>query len=632
MPGASLDEIIEGEKSAYLRQIVAANRTVAQGAVNRSDIRYHRLHWSVDPAVRYIRGVVLTRFAPVEPVTSLQFDLSAALTVDSVRYHQQILSFDHSPDDILTIIFPVLLPANMEDSVTIYYQGEPPSGGFGSFEVSQHAGVPVMWTLSEPYGSKDWWPCKQSLNDKVDSMDIFITTPDAYRAASNGLLTSETTAAGTRTAHWKHRYPIPAYLICMAVTNYATYEDLVPSGNDTIRVVNYIYPESLTSAQASTPNVIPQMQLYNDLFGLYPFAEEKYGHAQFGWGGGMEHQTMTFMGGFGYELIAHELAHHWFGDKVTCGSWEDIWLNEGFATYLSGLVYENLAPQFWYGFKQGRINSVTSQPGGSVRVDDTTSVGRIFSGRLTYSKGALVLHMLRWVCGDSAFFAGVQQYLNDPALAYGYARTSDLQQHLEAASGKDLDGFLADWYYGQGYPSYQISWSQDASNQVNIALNQSQSHPSVDFFEMPVPVRLKNTNQDTLLVLPHTINEQSFAIQLDFVADSLFFDPDLWLISKDNLVQQTSSVEEESHADGVKLSIVPNPAVHNILAHLEASEAGVAEITLVSPSGAVSSRWMLPISAGLNALELNVQGLPPGAYLLQIQARAWKTTRKVVLR
>ncbi|MCC7504202.1 MAG: T9SS type A sorting domain-containing protein [Saprospiraceae bacterium] len=622
-----LDPIVESEKAHWLRHH-AQPRSGLNSADNRSDIRYCRVHWTVDPAVRYIQGEITTIFEPAETLTSLDFDFSEALTMDSILYHGAPLSFAHN-GDLLTVEFNQALPALLPDSITFFYQGEPTSTGFGSFEVNQHSGTPVLWTLSEPYGAMEWWPCKQSLTDKIDSIDIFITVPEGNHPASNGLLQGEVTAGGFTTAHWKHRYPIAAYLVCMAVTDYATFNIEVPYGSDTTLMVNYIYPENLAVAQSMIPANAAHMQLYNELFGLYPFQDEKYGHAQFGWGGGMEHQTMTFVGNFGYELLAHELAHHWFGDKVTCGSWEDIWLNEGFATYLSGLCYEYLAPQQWYNFKSARISSATSQPDGSVWVNDTTSVGRIFSGRLSYAKGAMLLHMLRWVSGDSAFFAGVRNYVDDPALAYRYARTADLKAHLEASSGKNLDAFFADWFYGQGYPSYDVSWSKSPSALVTIKLEQTPSHPSVSFFEMPVPVRLTDGVHDTTLVLPHTYSGQVFTAQLDFSPTELVFDPDLWLVSRNNLVQEVS--DTGGPLPQFTLDVAPNPTADDLHLRLRTLYGEQARISLWSADGKLVLQQDEHLSPGVNLITLSTAHFSAGNYVVRIEGKDWHGERKVVL-
>lgn len=626
-----LESIVESEKSAWLRQNAVTKRDLLNSANNRSDIIYTRFHFWVDPAVRYIRGEVMTAFKPSELLTSLDFDFSSALTMDSIRWHGQKLGFTRN-GHILTVNFPTALL--LHDSLTFFYQGVPTSSGFGSFETNTHGnGTPVIWTLSEPYGAMEWMPCKQALSDKIDSVDIFITHPTGYRAASNGLLQSETTENGQVTAHWKHRHPIATYLVAIAVTNYEVFTGEVPHADGTTPIVNYIYPESVADAQASMTYLTAQMQLYNDLFGVYPFQNEKYGHAQFGWGGGMEHQTMSFMGGFGYELVAHEMAHQWFGDKVTCGSWEDIWLNEGFATYLSGLCYENLAPQNWYNFKQQRINSATSQPGGSVFVDDTTSVGRIFSGRLSYSKGAMVLHMLRWVCGDSAFFGGIRNYLADPNLAYSYAKTADLQAHLEAASGKDLDGFLADWFKGQGYPSYQITWSQNGNNLLNFNVKQTRSHPSVSYFELPLPLRLKGAQGQTKdIVLQHTANGQNFQEQAGFAVTTVEFDPDLWLISKDNTVTKVAVGTHDLVALGFSLKIEPNPATGGVLrAVAAASVSGEMIFSLENAAGQRLFSQTQDLTSGENRFSFDVAGLPAGAYFLRMKNGSGEMVSQVLI-
>jgi aminopeptidase N len=417
------------------------------------------------------------------------------------------------------------------------------------------------------------------------------------------------------------------------VTNYEVFTGEVPHTAGTTPIVNYVYPESVADAQASMTYLTAQMQLYNDLFGVYPFQKEKYGHCQFGWGGGMEHQTMSFMGGFGYELVAHEMAHQWFGDKVTCGSWEDIWLNEGFATYLSGLCYENLQPQYWQQFKQQRINSVTSQPGGSVFVDDTTNVNRIFSGRLTYSKGAMVLHMLRWVCGDSAFFGGIRNYLADPNLAYGYAKTADLQAHLEAASGKNLSGFFADWFMGQGYPSYRITWSQNGDNLLTFNVKQTRSHPSVAYFELPLPLRLKGSQGQTKdIVLQHTSNGQNFQEQADFVVTTVEFDPNLWLISKDNTVTKVAVGTHDLAAPGFSLKIEPNPATGGVLRAVAA--APVSGEMIFSLENTAGQRLILQtqnLTSGENRFALDVAGLPAGTYFLRMKNVSGEMTTQIII-
>jgi aminopeptidase N len=352
--------------------------------------------------------------------------------------------------------------------------------------------------------------------------------------------------------------------VAIAVTNYSVYTHTVPNNGNPFEIVNYVYPENLVSAQASTPITVDIMNLFTNLFEEYPFANEKYGHAQFGWGGGMEHTTVSFMGSFGRNLIAHELAHQWFGNKVTCGSWKDIWLNEGFATYLSGLVVENIdGNNSFINWKQSLNNSITSQSGGAVYLTDTDtlSVSRIFSGRLSYNKGAMVTHMLRKKLGDATFFQGMQNYLSDTNLSYDYAKTEDYKTVMETTSGQDLTEFFNDWIYNQGYPSYNIEWNQPNASQIRISISQTQSHPSVSYFEAPVPIRVLGTSGEVLdLVLNNTTNNEMFLRAVTFPVDTILFDPESDLISRNNTVSLSVNAFELDN----QFTIYPNPTSQEI--------------------------------------------------------------------
>ncbi len=588
------------------------------------DVLYHRMNWYINPSISYIRGSVFTLFKTLaDSVGEITFELDTAMTVDSVLYHGQPITFADSGAYLLNLYLPSVLANQTVDSVEVFYQGAPDvGGGFGSFIQSTHNGSPIIWTLSEPYGAKAWWPGENNLSDKIDSLDVYVHTQNGQRVASNGVLVSTINEPGGKVFHWKHRYPIATYLVAIAVTNYVAFSNYAPISSGVVKILNYIYPEDSAQVATQTPDVITSIQLYSRLFIDYPFINEKYGHAQFGWGGGMEHQTMSFMGGFSHSLTAHELAHQWFGDMVTCASWHDIWLNEGFATYLTGLTYENMpGTPWWNRWKQQNSSYVMREPAGSVYCDDTTSVNRIFNSRLSYSKGAYVLHMLRWVCGDSAFFAGIRNYLLDSNLTYGYAHTSDLKAHLEASSGLNLTTFFNNWYYGQGYPIYQVNTYQANADSISITLNQTTSDSSVSFFEMPVPIRLKGALLDTIVVLPNSFSGQQFSVKVNCFIDTVEFDPDIHLIAMSSVSTNVGIDRPYNQHD---LKIIPNPVVGNTIID---SKEKIINIEIYALSGQKIQEFK---SVNANQFNINLSNYVTGIYFLRIKTLQQVFLRKII--
>ncbi len=621
---AYLDQIIKSEKnSAQLKQAEKES-----SFTDDYDLVYMRSEWQIDPKVYYIKGDITFYIKPLfDDLIQLFFDLSDSLQVNSFTFHGTTsTNFARPGNNTVALHLPNTIAIGTVDSVTVSYEGKPSGSGFGSFTQSSHNGDSVIYTLSEPYGASDWFPCKNSLTDKMDSMDIIVQMPSDDRVGTNGVVVEDYYPDdSTHVMHWRTRYPIATYLVGIAVTNYAEFVEYAPlSSGDTVKVVEYVYEEQAAEYAANPGAIVDLLQLFSDLFGDYPFKEEKYGHAQWNWGGGEEHQTMSFVTFPNiFELISHELGHQWFGDKITCGSWQDIWLNEGFATYLAGLSYEHLGPEYWYPYKELNLNRALRDSTGSVFCDDTSNVSRIFSGSLTYSKGMYLLHMLRWKLGDEDFFQGVSDYINDPDLCYGFARTEDLKQHLVDASGTNLDEFLADWFYGKGYPAYHIKWSNNSDGTMNIAVHQTQNNPSVSFFEMPLPVQLKDATHDIVVRLENLYNDQNFVVgPFDFVPDTLKFDPDLWIASTRNTVAYDSLLSNP-------ILVFPNPAGDQL--HISYHDVDAAtEIFIYDLSGKELKYALVNKLSFYDPLVIDVSNFAAGVYLLELKTTGVARVEKFV--
>ncbi|MFY7815019.1 MAG: M1 family aminopeptidase [Chryseobacterium taeanense] len=587
------------------------------------DLQYQRMDVTIDPAVYNIAGSVTSHFKPNQNMSSIYFDLDNQMTVSQVLYHGNNLNFQQLSTKEVRVDFASSIAANVLDSLTINYSGAPAIANNAFFNGTQ-SGTAVLSTLSEPYGAQDWFPTKQSLNDKIEKFDIKVITASQYNVAANGKLMSETTLGnGQKLTFWRTQYPTAAYLIALSITNFVKLNDTM--GNPPFPFVNYVFPStaSNTTSMSNIEWTKTVMNTFENYFGPYPFRNEKYGHMEFQAGGGMEHQTMSSLGSWGRGLIAHELAHQWFGDKVTCGAWNDIWLNEGFATFGEHLANEKLlmTNNEFRNYLLGQKDYITSSPGGSVYVADANlgSVGMIFSGRLSYAKGAYVLRMIKWILGDTAFYQALKEYHARPALAYNYVRTQDFNASLLTSTGHDFTGFFNDWIYGQGYPTYDIRWKQ-TGNTLTFKASQIQSSPIVSFFEMPLPIKVNGTGgQVAYFALNNTSNNEYFIQTVTFPVASVEFNYEYQIVEKnstvtqDNTLATTEIIKEE-------FALYPNPAKNEI--NIKGIDKPT-DFTIYFTDGKL-------VRKGIYQPEkpINISELVPGAYIFKINDKNVKFLKK----
>ena len=618
-----IEEISRFEKKS--NSLIDWNTSSYRGSF---DVVKQVLSLEADPRVQYIRGLVTTTFVVKQPLDEIQLDFSDSLVVDSIYLGVNRLYGFERKNHLLDIKLPAILQPGTSASLLVFYQGKPVADRSFVTDTSKN-GKPVMWTLSEPYGAKDWWPCKQDLQDKIDTLEFFLKVPKGFKAVANGVFQSSFAVDSHLVFHYRHSYPIVSYLVAFAVADYAYFEETLALKKGDLKFINYVYKEDSLTAWNDLRTFDKTINLFEDLFGPYPFRREHYGHAQFGWGGGMEHQTLSFMYHFQHGLVAHELAHQWFGDKITCASWQHLWLNEGFATYLDGLTYNFLfPPDRWTGWKQENIKIITQKHDGSVFIPDTSDRARMFDHQLTYRKGAYLLHMLRGQMGDTSFFKAIQSYLMDEKLAYGFASTDDLIWHLKktAPANFNLDEFFNDWFYKQGWPKYRVQYYQDEKHKVYVVLGQEQSYVwEGTFFDMKVPIQLVTDQSDTTVWLTHTFDGQQYEIQLNHELRFFAFDPELWLLSGNN---EVSRVDYHHATNSYKLA--PNPAKDKVRVYYSNTILPGVSVEIYDLSGKLA--WSRKVNLGLGSdhFDLPLADLRAGTYVVSIKDYYSTTTLRLV--
>ena len=559
------------EKSASRWQ--AQNSTLNQNQ-EKIDIKFYELNLDIDFNSSRIRGSVTVNgvIGNIYP-DFIELDLYDNMTVDSILQNNIPILYLHENDMLKIPISDITLDDENLFSLTIFYQGTPDHCGAGGFKFDEHQNIGHVWTLSEAYCARSWWPCKDDPSDKADSVNIIVSVPiePAYIVASNGLLSSTTINNNKKTYFWKERYPITTYLVSLAIYPYTKWVDqyVSPISSDTMLIEHYVFPDRYEASYPNYSLTKDMLSFFSELFGEYPFISEKYGHADFTWGGGMEHQTLSSMGSFSQNLMVHELGHSWWGNLITCKTFNDIWLNEGFARYCQALWAEHMyGREAYFDF----MNNHAYYGAGTIYVENPSSNSQIFSAGLSYNKASWVLHMLRHKVGETMFFDILKSYALNDSLSYNAASTSDFQKVCEDISGLDFEQFFQQWIYGEKYPKYELSWWHEGNGIYNVKIDQVQSY---NFFSMPIDLKFSGSAGpmlvDTTIVIENNNSSQLYEFSgFNFLVENVMLDPENWILKEatysvneiDNILPDRVEVEKafpNPFNSKVKLSFYINP-------------------------------------------------------------------------
>jgi len=562
---------------------------------------------------------------------TIYLELNQTLTLDSMKLDGELVDPTFQDSELFLLVDEM----TGGDAFTLitYYHGASSSTGFFSGIATDYNyayGKSVTWTLSEPFSARDWWPVRQSLVGKIDSVYQDYTCIDSEMVGTNGTLMGTTdNGDGTKTYHWVTHYPTSYYLLSFAVSDYmdySIYAHPAAMNGDSVRVQNFIYndPACLSTNQSNINLSDDLIELYSDKYGLYPFSEEKYGNCLTELGGGMEHQTMTTIGGFGFGLNAHEMAHQWYGDNITCASWNDIWINEGFASYSEYVSAQYLQGQSSANsWMSSAHNYVMSEAGGSVYVPDEEiyygNEWRIFDGRLTYKKGAAIIHQIRYLINDDdLFFEAMQNYTAE--FSGTTATGLDFKNSIEASTGLDLDSYFDQWYFGEGYPTYSIEYSYNSTGMF-IAVSQTTSSATTPFFDLPLEIKLNfGAGVDTTFRIPITDNITYFQTGITDDIIVLQVDPNNWIVNHTGGI--TVGISELQNK--MEFLLGPNPSTGNLQLHFGDSSQE-KQISILDLSG----RELRNFTAR-ETLNIDISDLNNGYYLVRATDGESSVTRRIL--
>jgi hypothetical protein len=579
------------------------------------DVNHYEISFAIDFDAKIIDGyVTMTATSNYDSLSLVEIDLQSDMVIDSITMGGSQIGFSRV-EDVVTVELEDTCEIGSQFAFTIFYNGHPMPTFSVPFLFSQHEGVDAASTQSQPLYARYWWPCKDYPHDKPDSVDVVITHPDDFICTSNGTMISEVdNGDGTMTTHWHESYPIATYLVSINVTNYVGFSDLyISTDGDSMPIHYWVYPENWDIANEVFPVTSDMMEVLEGRFGKYPFFNEMYAMTQYRFGqAGLEHQTNTSIGADNYSenVILHELAHQWWGNMITCDTWHDIWMNEGFGVYSEALWAES---QGGFDAYQAFLDAVRYTDEGTVYCHDISSVWDIFTP-VAYYKGAWVVHMLRHVLGDSLFFDVLLTYADDPRYKWGTVTTVEFRDLCEEITGMDLHQFFDDWVWGEFYPKYRYSYTYRQYGAdtyvVYVHIRQFQdTEPLV--FDMPIDIEVYDGTNYHPFTVYNDRREQDFALVVSGVSnppEAVHIDRFEWILREVSTENYSFHIINDTLSVGTQYM----PYIDSVIA------AGGSEPYIFSVvSGSLPEGLELDVSSGI------ISGLPlqAGQFPFTVRAR-----------
>lgn len=593
------------------------------------DVTFYHLDVEVALDSAWIEGSVRCLFnINSVPAAAVVMSMNRSLEVVSV---EGVATYEHVGDK-LHLVFNNAMPAGSSGEVLITYKGKPVlAGGYKGLRYeTHHDGTPVIATLSTPFVAHYWYPCKDTPSDKADSVWVDITIPDrvssagnSFVAVSNGMLKQVVSVNGKKRFEWRHRYPVVSYYVMMAISDYEKLEDEVTINDIVVPLDYYVFPQDIVSQQAGVQQMPSVLTHFSELFGPYPFRNEKYGMTQLGYYGAIENQTNTIINSMDFNWFitsVHELAHMWFGDMITCDDWRHGWINEGLATYSEALWAEYAGGATAYNQTMAANEYFN---GGTLILPESTDTFFVFQP-IIYRKGAFVLHMLRNVMGKEPFLTALKQYATKEELMYSSANTSDLKSAFEVVYGESLDWFFDQWVYDSFYPILHFNFKNViAEDKVLVALQQVQGLMNRrELFVAPVTLRLiyeDNTFDDREVwcdKITHT-----YTLNIDKLVKNVVIDPENVLLEKNFFDAELPIGVDEP--ERLQVMVWPQPAKDWL--HIKMAETTPAFVQIYDVWGVEIYHHQL------QGEMVNLNDWMPGIYLLMIEQGGKRWHRKIVV-